>query len=42
MITYNLPNVVRPLNLSGELIAKIYLGQILKWNDARIAAANPE
>lgn len=41
VITYNLPSVVRPLNLTGDLIANIYLGRILKWNDARIAAANP-
>jgi phosphate ABC transporter, phosphate-binding protein len=41
VITYNLPGVVRPLNLSGDVIANIYLGRIVKWNDARIAAANP-
>jgi phosphate transport system substrate-binding protein len=41
VITYNLPSVIRPLNLSGDLIANIYLGRIVKWNDARIAAANP-
>jgi phosphate transport system substrate-binding protein len=41
VITYNLPSVIRPLNLTGDLIANIYLGKIVKWNDARIAAANP-
>src|SRR5437773_9153113 len=30
VITYNLPSVVRPLNLSGDLIANIYLGRIVK------------
>lgn len=29
------------LKLPGELIADIYLGKVTKWNDARIAAANP-
>ena len=29
------------LRLTGELIADIYLGKILKWNDARIAEINP-
>lgn len=28
------------LHLTGELVADIYLGKILKWNDARIAAVN--
>ena len=41
VITYNLPSVVRPLNLTGDLIANIYLGRIVRWNDARIAAVNP-
>ena len=41
VITYNLPSVIRPLNLTGELISGIYLGKIVKWNDPRIAAANP-
>lgn len=29
------------LKLSGEVLADIYLGQITKWNDARITAMNP-
>ena len=29
------------LKLSGELIAQIYLGDIKKWNDAKIVALNP-
>lgn len=41
VLTYNLPSVVRPLNLGGDIIAGIFLGKIVKWNDARIAAANP-
>jgi phosphate transport system substrate-binding protein len=41
VISYNLPSVVRPLNLTGDIISGIYQGKILKWNDARIQAANP-
>jgi phosphate transport system substrate-binding protein len=40
-LTYNLPGLTRPLNLSGEVIAEIFLGHITRWNDARIVALNP-
>ena len=30
------------LKLSGDAIARIYLGQITKWNDPAVAALNPE
>ena len=39
-ITYNLPDVKQTLNLTGELIADIFLGKVTKWNDTRIAALN--
>ncbi len=29
------------LKLTGEIVADIYLGKIVKWNDPRIAAPNP-
>lgn len=38
---YNVPGVNKELNLSGDVIAGIYLGKITKWNDARIANDNP-
>ena len=41
VITYNLQGVSRPLNLTGQVIADIFLGKIKKWNDARLAALNP-
>ncbi len=41
VLSYNLPSVIRPLNLTGDIIAGIFLGKIVKWNDARIAATNP-
>ncbi|HEX8848649.1 MAG TPA: phosphate ABC transporter substrate-binding protein PstS [Gemmatimonadaceae bacterium] len=40
VITYNLPQVKRPLRLTGDVIADIYQGRITKWNDGRIAALN--
>ncbi len=40
-VTYNLPGVTQPLKLTGQAIAEIFLGQITKWNDNRIAALNP-
>jgi phosphate transport system substrate-binding protein len=40
--TYNLPALTQPLNLSGEVLADIFLGRIRRWNDARIAALNPD
>ncbi len=38
---YNLPGVTSQLRFSGPVLAGIYLGQITKWNDARIAKENP-
>ncbi|WIT13441.1 phosphate ABC transporter substrate-binding protein PstS [Paucibacter sediminis] len=38
----NLPGVAaNRLQLSGELLAAIMAGEVLRWNDARIAAQNP-
>jgi phosphate transport system substrate-binding protein len=38
-VTFNLPGVTS-LNLSADTIAKIFRGQISKWNDPAIAADN--
>jgi phosphate transport system substrate-binding protein len=40
VITYNIPGVSQSLNLSGDVVADIFLGKITKWNDARIASQN--
>ena len=40
VLAYNLDGV-KNLNLSGEIIADIFAGEIKKWNDPRIAAMNP-
>jgi len=41
VIAYNLPATSQPLKLTGDVIADLFLGRITKWNDPRIAAANP-
>ena len=33
VITYNVPGIAKPLNLSGDVIADIFSGKIAKWND---------
>lgn len=40
VVAYNLDGVTN-LNLSGELIADIFAGEIKMWNDPRLAALNP-
>lgn len=37
----NLPGLGAPLQLSGELLADIFMGRVKSWSDARIAALNP-
>ncbi|MCX8171507.1 MAG: phosphate ABC transporter substrate-binding protein PstS [Candidatus Bathyarchaeota archaeon] len=38
---YNLPDIPSGLHFTGEILAKIYLGEITKWNDPMIRAVNP-
>ena len=40
VISYNLPESPK-LKLDGDTIAGMYLGQIKKWNDSKLAALNP-
>ncbi len=40
VVTYNLPGLSEPLELSGTVLADIFLGKITRWNDSRIAALN--
>ncbi len=40
-ITYNLPDSPER-NFDGDTLAAIFLGTITKWNDAKIAALNPD
>ena len=41
VITYNVPELKKELRLDGPTLASIFLGEITKWNDSRIAALNP-
>ena len=45
-IDYNIPNLTLPKNtnlkLTGDLVAKMYMGQITNWNDPAIKALNPK
>lgn len=41
VVTYNLPELDAQLRLDGETLAAIFLGEITRWNDPRIAALNP-
>jgi len=40
VLTYNLPDVKDTLMLTPDVLADIFLGNIKKWNDPKIAAAN--
>jgi phosphate transport system substrate-binding protein len=41
-ITYNLPNLQKPLRLSDATLGGIFLGKITKWDDASIKKDNPD
>ena len=41
VLAYNLPEVTT-LKLKNDVLAKIIMGEITNWNDARIKADNPE
>jgi phosphate transport system substrate-binding protein len=40
-VTYNLPELKSALRLTPDAVAGIFLGDITKWNDPKIAEANP-
>jgi len=41
-LAYNLPNFSGTLNLSGDVIAQIFMGTITSWNDPAITALNTD
>ena len=41
VLSYNIPGVTATLKLTPDVIAGIYLGNVKKWDDAKIKAANP-
>ena len=40
-VTYNLPNMAQPVQLSPASLAGMFLGTIKSWNDPQIAKDNP-
>ncbi len=40
-IAYNLPGVDGPINLPRDVYPDIFLGEVYRWDDPRIVAANP-
>jgi phosphate transport system substrate-binding protein len=41
VLSYNLPEVGKGLHLTSEIVAGIFLGTIIRWDDQQIAAVNP-
>ncbi|HEY8846345.1 MAG TPA: phosphate ABC transporter substrate-binding protein PstS, partial [Candidatus Limnocylindrales bacterium] len=41
VVAYNLKGLAAPLKMTPDIIAGIFLGKIVKWNDAALATANP-
>ena len=40
-VAYNVPGIPIHINLTGPIVANIYLRQITNWNDANISSINP-
>jgi phosphate transport system substrate-binding protein len=40
-VTYNLPGLLKPLQLSSDTLAGIFLGKITSWEDPKIKQDNP-
>jgi phosphate transport system substrate-binding protein len=41
VVSFNLPEAGKDLRLTPDVLARIFLGQITKWNDSKILAINP-
>jgi phosphate transport system substrate-binding protein len=41
VITYNLPELKQPLQISGETLANIFVGKIKTWRDPALVKENP-
>lgn len=39
-IVYNLPGLAKPVRVSRKLLADLFLGNVTKWNDPKVAALN--
>ena len=38
---YNVPGITKNLNFTGDVLARIFLGNITTWNDAKLVNINP-
>lgn len=41
VIAYNLPGIPSGMNLTGDIVADIFMGKITSWNDTQIQSLNP-
>jgi len=41
VVTYNIPGISRALHLTPDVLASIFLGEIERWNDPKLAEINP-
>jgi phosphate transport system substrate-binding protein len=41
VVVYNVPEIGAGLRLTPDVIAGIFLGEVVKWNDPRLVAINP-
>lgn len=42
VVAYNIPQIPSGLNLTADILALIFMANITRWNDPRIAAINPD
>ncbi len=42
VLTYNVPDLEKTINLKADVAVNIFLGKIKKWNDPQIVADNPD
>ncbi len=41
VVTYNIPELTKPLQLTPETLSAIFLGHLTRWNDSRLVKTNP-
>lgn len=41
-LTYNVTGLTRPLRVSADVLAAIFMGELRTWDDRRLAALNPD
>lgn len=41
VVAYNIPGIQSGMNLTGDVVADIFMGKITNWSDAKIQSLNP-